>query len=109
MTGSSATKDYPERLVTFTDVRHFTQKRKTMKAPDKIYIERDRNGRFSMPYWSEDPYLGHFEKVEYIRKDFLMERLARAKELRERHSSNPNTLREYIAPIDALMNMINSL
>ena len=76
MTGSSATKDYPEHLVTFTDVRYFTQKRKTMKtikAPDKIYIERDRNGRFSMPYWSEDPYLGHFEKVEYIRKDKVME------------------------------------
>jgi len=82
---------------------------KTIKAPDKIYIERDRNGRFSMPYWSEDPYLGHFEKVEYIRKDFLMERLARAKELRERHSSNPNTLRDYIAPIEALMDIINSL
>lgn len=26
-----------------------------------------------MPYWSEDPYLGHFEKVEYIRKDTLLE------------------------------------
>lgn len=41
------------------------------QAPNKIYIERDRNGRFSMPYWSEDPYLGHFEKVEYIRKDVV--------------------------------------
>ncbi len=57
--------------------------------------------------WSEDRI---YEKdVEYIRKDFLMERLARAKELRERHSSNPNTLREYIAPIEALMDIINSL
>lgn len=78
-----------------------------MKVPDKIYLVEDNGELF------DEWYIGEFNYVEknhcYIRKDLLMERLARAKELRERHSSNPNTLREYIAPIVALMDIINSL
>lgn len=46
-----------------------------MKAPepDIIFVEKDCNGRMSMPYWSTDRYLGHFAKVEYIRKDAMLE------------------------------------
>ena len=80
-----------------------------MKSPDKIYIGEKQvqpNGFCGLAWKDGDDML---EPVEYIRKDYLMERLARAKELRERHSSNPNTLREYIAPIEALMDIINSL
>ena len=61
-----------------------------MTAPDKIYIES--NGKDGLyPDWSADRYLGHFEKVEYIRKDALVEYINKyLEENREWKEANPS-------------------
>ena len=46
-----------------------------MKAPDKIYVRKYRDGETSM-FWDEEPYedeIAGIEAVEYIRKDTLLE------------------------------------
>jgi len=80
-----------------------------MKAPDKIYIGRYNYGAL-LSDWTEQPRKFAFgENICYIRKDALLERLTHAKEFREKHCSGPNKVADYIAPIDALIKIINEL
>ena len=41
--------------------------------PDKIIINRDKEGKLHHSYWTTDQKLIPFEDTEYIRKDVLLE------------------------------------
>lgn len=76
-----------------------------MKVQDKIYVREydegiDQTWR-SAPSSSTTVITQH----EYIRKDFLTEKLTHAKELRKKSGCNPEDLKVF----DALLEIINSL
>jgi len=75
--------------------------------PDKIYLVEDNGGLFDEWYVEEFDF--GTKNHCYIRKDFLLKRLTHAKEFREKHCSDPNKVADYTAPINALIDLINSL
>lgn len=78
-----------------------------MKAPDKIYIAETPNKLIEI--WSEEPIESkpYITEHEYIRKDALLEKLNRARELRIKGGQKESS--DGIRVIDALTDLINRI
>lgn len=76
-----------------------------MKVQDKIFVREYNEGIDQM--WRPEPSSSTavIAQHEYIRKDFLTERLTHAKELRKKSGCNTEDLKVF----DALLGIINSL
>ena len=76
-----------------------------MNAPDKIYLHPDIGGREFIRPWLHRA--ANSESVAYIRKDALLEKLNRARELRIKGGQKESS--DGIRVIDALTDLINKL
>ena len=72
-----------------------------MKAPDKIYVNIPGD------YWHPGTDKKVSTDTEYVRKDALLEKLSRAKELRLKSGAKESS--DGIRVIDALIEMVNEM
>ncbi len=74
-----------------------------MKAPDKIYVRKYRDGDTSW-FWENEPYedeIAGIEAVEYIRKDALLEWAENWKQLGQSD--------DFMYAIETLVQHLNSM